>query len=90
MPLPIWVTDPALTEEQRARAILAYRIKAAALHIDASGSVSRLSLFVGFSAGHLNLVIARGKLARKTELAIRQALGAEAFPTEEELLANSN
>lgn len=90
MLLPPWVADPTLDEADRARGLLVFRIKAAALHIDPHCSVTKLSQFAGFSPNYLNTVIARGKLPRKAELAIRAAVGAKAFPTEEELLETSH
>lgn len=89
MPLPLWVTDPGLSEAEKARALLNYRIRLAALHVDCFGSINLLSARAGFATNYLGNVIRRGVLPRKCELAIRQVVGADVFPTEEDLLARS-
>lgn len=89
MPLPIWVTDPGLSEAEKARALLNYRIRLAALHVDCFGSIHELSTRAGYASAYLGNVIRRGALPLRVELAIRQVVGADAFPTEKDLLARS-
>lgn len=90
MKLPDWVTDPTLNEEERARQVLSYRLRMAALHVDPEGSLKRLGVAAGYSDQYMSICIGRGKLPHRAELAVRQVVGADVFPTQEELLAGSN
>lgn len=89
MKLPDWVTDPNLNEDERARQVLSYRLRLAALHIDPEGSLKRLGMAAGYSDQYMSICIGRGKLPQRAELAVRQVVGSEVFPTQEELLAGS-
>lgn len=80
MSVPNWVIDPTLSEFEQRKLSLAYRLRYAALQHNKAGSVKKLSLAAGFSADYLALAIVRGHLRTKAVLAIRQVVGADAFP----------
>lgn len=79
MPLPKWVEDPSLSEKDRYKQILNYRLRIAALHHNSHGSLVELSRDVGFFDTYLRNSINRGRLSRKTALAIQGLVGKAVF-----------
>lgn len=90
MILPHWVTDPTIDGIERSKRALAYRLRVAAAHHNVSANLRELSFACGYCGDYLTIAINRGKLSRRAELVVRQVMGAEVFPTEEELLAASH
>jgi len=85
MPIPTWVNDPTLSDEDRQKQLLNFRLRLAALHHNKHASVTKLSVAAGYSEDYLATAITRGKLRLKAELAIRQIVGNEAFPEADSL-----
>ncbi|ALV77342.1 hypothetical protein AOY09_02283 [Pseudomonas aeruginosa] len=75
MNLPSWVTDPALSDEERRRMLLIYRLRRAALFHNASGSLPVLSKAVGCHPNHLHVAMSRGRLSLKVDLALKALVG---------------
>lgn len=81
MNLPRWVTDPALTDEQRQKALVTYQIKLAALHNCPSAALSRLGTDAGFSTMYMRNTIGKGRLSKRAQMAIQALVGPEVFDT---------
>lgn len=79
MPLPTWVTDPSLDDDERAKRTLNYRLRQAALHLSPDGSLTHLSESAGFGSTYLRNCINRGRLPRSGILAIQSLVGFEVF-----------
>lgn len=75
MQTPTWVTDPSLTPEQRASAMLNFRFRLAAVYHNPRGSIVMLSEACGFHHHHLQVCIHRGKVSRKAALALESVIG---------------
>lgn len=79
MKLPHWVTDPSLTDKERAKALLTYQVKLAALHHSPSAAISRLGLDAGFSVMYMRNAITRGSMPKRARMAIQALTGPEVF-----------
>ncbi len=79
MPLPKWVTDPVLTDQERTIRMLKYQLRLAALHHNEQGSLPELSEAAGFHDTYLRVSINRGHLSRKAALAVESVVGQEVF-----------
>lgn len=75
MKLPQWVRDPNLTPNQRAAAILRYRLLTAAAYHNPQASLVKLSEACGLFRTHLNVVACRGQISRKVALAVESVIG---------------
>ncbi len=79
MSLPHWANDPSLSDTDRKKMELNYRLRVAALHHNPHGSVVELSRDAGFFDTHLRNSINRGRLSRKAALAIETLVGKDVF-----------
>lgn len=73
MDLPSWVIDPTLDQEERARRLIKFHLRRAALWHNPDASVLALGKAMGLGQNTLANGIARGSLSRQ------QALALEAF-----------
>lgn len=79
MPLPHWADDPSLSDTDRIKMELNYKLRVAALHHNPYGSVVELSRDAGFFDTYLRNSINRGRLSRKAALAIESLVGKDVF-----------
>jgi len=79
MNLPPWVTDPALSDQDRTKRELRYRLILAAAYHNPHASIVQLSREAGFAGEHIRNCINRGQLPKKVSLAVEALVGPEIF-----------
>lgn len=83
MDLPSWVNDPTLDQEERARRLIKYHLRRAALWHNQDASVLALGKALGLGSNTLANGISRGGLSRQQALAVEAFTGG--FVTREQL-----
>ena len=83
MDLPSWVIDPTLDQEERARRLIKFHLRRAALWHNPDASVLALGKVLGLGSNTLANGISRGGLSRQQALAVEAFTGG--FVTREQL-----
>ncbi|WP_288959839.1 hypothetical protein [uncultured Sulfitobacter sp.] len=79
-PTPLWLGDTKPADREKAE--LDYHLRLAAIYATKEGTLTALSVAMGYKEDYLAVTKSRGSLPPKTAIAIEDFCGRERFPRE--------